>query len=325
MNNLSKFAAIFDDIEPYSGTPPQGFFVDWLGGLTDARFRAYLGVDAQKIGGAHIATRRPTIEDGEGWFEAVNQVESARAARDRYVMITLGACYGAQAVGAYKALQKFNPTLPYKLVAVEPEPVNLQWVAQHFDDNGINPHDQWLVGSAISDSTKPVFFPVGSPGSGAQNCYATNESGARRYYVQALIESGRTEEALENLLLRNTTGLTKDLVPGSNFQAEITVMSAVTLADVLSPFDVVDFLEVDIQQSEVVVFPPFMDIVTRKVRRVHIGTHGIDAHLMMSSLFISNGWEIVFDYEPNREFDTSIGKFSTNDGVLSAVNPRLVV
>jgi hypothetical protein len=39
------------------------------------------------------------IGDGEGWFEAVNWVEAAREARGRYVMITLGACYAAQAVG----------------------------------------------------------------------------------------------------------------------------------------------------------------------------------------------------------------------------------
>jgi hypothetical protein len=28
----------------------------------------------------------------------------------------------------------------------------------------------------------------------------------------------------------------------------------------------------------------------------------------------------VFDYAPNSEFETPLGKFSTNDGVLSAVN-----
>jgi len=46
------------------------------------------------------------------------------------------------------------------------------------------------------------------------------------------------------------------------------------LGDVLSPFDRVDLLEVDIRQSEMIVFPPYMDLVNRRVRRVHAGTHG---------------------------------------------------
>jgi hypothetical protein len=324
MNDMTRYLNILDDIEPWQGTPPVGFYADWLGSLTDAHFRAYKGLDPSTVGGTFQAMRRPTIEDGEGWFEAVNQVEAARASGDRFTMITLGACYGAQAVGSHLALKKINPSARSKLVAVEPEPVNLQWVARHMADNGIDPDDQWLVGSAISDTNKPVFFPVGAPGSGAQNCYSTNEDNARKNYVQDLIDSGRTEEALRNLLLHNTTGLTKDLVPGSNMNAEITVMSAVTLADVLAPFEMVDFLEVDIQQSEVIVFPPYMDLVTRKVRRVHIGTHGMDAHLLMVQLFRSRGWEVVFDFAPNGSYETSIGKFDTNDGVFSAVNPRLL-
>lgn len=323
MNDMTRYLNVFDDIEPWRGTPPVGFYVDWLGALTDADFRAYLGMDRNSMGGSFVETKRPTIKDGEGWFEGVNQVEAARASGDKYTMITLGACYGAQAVGAYRALQQINPGARSKFIAVEPEPVNLQWVARHMADNGINPDDQWLVGSAISDSNKPVFFPVGAPGSGSQNCYSTNEDAARHFYVQALIESGRTEEALRNLLLRNTTGLTKELVPGTEMQAEITVMSAVTLADILAPFDMVDFLESDIQQSEIVVFPPYMDLVTKKVRRVHIGTHGMDAHLLMVQLFRSRGWEVVFDFAPNGTYETSIGNFTTNDGVFSAVNPRL--
>ena len=43
----------------------------------------------------------------------------SKSGDDRYVMITLGACYAAQAVGAYRALQMLNP-MPCRLVAVEP-------------------------------------------------------------------------------------------------------------------------------------------------------------------------------------------------------------
>jgi hypothetical protein len=121
----------------------------------------------------------------------------------------------------------------------------------------------------------------------------------------------------------NSTGITKDLVEGKNFPAEIKMVSAITLQDILSPFDVVDYVESDIQQSEILVFPPYMTLLKRKVRRVHIGTHGREVHTTLLQLFEKDGWDIVFNFEPNSTFTSPLGKFSTNDGVLTAVNPDL--
>jgi hypothetical protein len=322
MNEPANFADVFRGITPYSGTPPMGFAVNFLGTLTDSRF--LIGVDdhLETDGNKHVTTRLPIIEDGEVWFEAVNWMEAARSARDQYVMITLGACYGAQAVGAQRALAALNP-MPYRLVAVEPEPDNMKWLRKHFADNGIDPSRQWLLQAAISASNEPVYFPVGSPGSGAQNCFSTNEPAARANYFDYFVKSGTTLQALEAILLQGTTGLKKDLVPGMNFEAEIKAVSSITLPDVLGPFDFVDYLEADMQQSEIVVFPPHMDILKQRVRRVHIGTHGGDVHAELAGLLRRDGWSIVFDYAPNSEFETPLGKFPTNDGVLSAVNGNL--
>src|SRR6266850_5794395 len=235
MNELENFRDVFRGVTPYSGTPPKGFLVDFLGTLTDSRFRVDFNGNPETDGGSPVTTRLPIIEDGEGWFEAVNWVEAARAARDKYVMITLGACYAAQAVGAYRALQLLNP-MPCRLVAVEPEPENCQWIRRHMRDNGIDPDDHWLVPHAISDKNDPVLFPVGSPGTGAQNCVATNEPKSREIYAQEIVAAGQADNAFHNLLVHNTTGLIKDLVPGRNFMAEIKLMSAVTLGDILGPF-----------------------------------------------------------------------------------------
>ena len=366
MNDLDRYADVFRGLQPWSGHVPQGFYADWTGSLTDARFRAYQGMDPESVGGGPIEVRLPVIEDGEGWFEAVSQVEAAREARGRYVMITLGACYGAQAVNSWRVLQQLNP-MPSTLVALEPEPVNLEWVAKHFRDNGIDPADHWLCGSAISDTNAPVFFPVGSPGSGAQNCVVTNEHRTRKAYVRRLTTSeARAKKALRSLLLDNSLGIERNLLTGEendvdrdvlgsalqlarrtvsrvrrglrsataehsqpvpvadfSFDADITLMSAVTLHDILGPFDRVDYLEVDIQQSEKVVFPPFMEDVKRKVRRVHIGTHGLSVHQALSDLFRSGGWEIVFDYPPNAQYQSLLGPFALNDGVLTVLNPTL--
>jgi hypothetical protein len=365
MNDIGRHIAVFEGITPYEGTPPQGFYPDWTGALTHADFRAYQGMKADKVGGRFIKTRLPVVEDGEGWFEAVSQVEAAREARGHYVMITLGACYGAQAVGSCLTLKAVNP-MPFKLVAVEPEPTNLTWVERHFRDNGIDPDQHWLVGSSVGATNEPTLFPVGAPGSGAQNTVSTNQRQSREIYAKVLTSTGeRAKEALRSILLENRTGLRRDLLSGQEsderadaigsaifslrnakrrlrdmlkgqrrdksklqespnyFMSDIVLLSTVTLKDILGPFDRVDYLEVDIQQSEIVVFPPFMDLVKRKVRRVHLGTHGRDVHRELAALFRRDGWEIVFDYEPNGDYVTPHGKFSLNDGVLTVLNPDL--
>jgi Methyltransferase FkbM domain len=326
MNDLEKYAGLFDDIEPWSGTVPAGCIVDFLGTVTAKEFLGPWGHHPLFFDGNQLTVPRPTLDgvdkNCEFWFEAADWVLAAREARERFVMVTLGALYGYQAVGSHRALQRLNP-MPAKLVAVEPIPQNMEWVKRHMLDNGIDPDAHWLIQAAISDCNEPVFFPVGSPGLGAQNCVATNEKDARRRYFEEFVAQGRTEEALRNLLLRNTTGMEKDIIAGHGHMGEIKLISSVTLDDILGPFSRVDFLEADIQESEIVVFPPFIDLLKRKVRRIHVGTHGANVHRAMHDLFAGHGWEIVFSFAPETAYETSIGGFRTNDGILSVVNPAL--
>jgi hypothetical protein len=324
VNDMAPYADIFAGVTPWAGEVPRGYLIDFAGALTDGEFRTMFGVEPSGLGGNHQQTQLPVIEDGEGWFEAANWVMAAREAKDRFVMITLGACYGAQAVGSYRMLQQLNP-MPCKLVAVEPVPENFEWTARHFRDNGLDPNEHWLVPHAIGADIAPVLFPVGAAGTGAQNAVATNNEEARKHYVEVFTRAGRdtAENALRNLLLHNTTGLSRNLVEGHDFKAEIKLVSAVTLRELLGPFERVDYLESDIQQSEIFVFPPFIDLLRKKVHRIHIGTHGKDVHWQLHDLFANNGWQIVFSFEPNARHDTALGSFETNDGVLTVVNPDL--
>jgi hypothetical protein len=332
MNNLEDYRNVFDGIKPWSGEVPKRFIADFLGMLIDIDFHPMLftdpNFDPEPVGGGWDETTIPdlgkvvTPADAEAWFEAVDWVIAARQARNRYVMVTLGANYGAQAVGACRALQTLNP-MPYKLVAVEPVPGNYEWVQRHMRNNGIDPDKQWIVPLAISDRVDPLYFPVGAPGIGSNNCYSTNELAARKEYAETFIATGQAESALRNLLIRNTTGLMKDLVAGHDFKGEIKLVSSITLKELLGPFDRVDYLESDIQQSEILVFPPFIEVLREKVRRIHIGTHGGDVHAALHKLFQDDGWDIVFSYAPNGRHYSALGSFETNDGVLTVCNPRV--
>jgi hypothetical protein len=323
MSRLVDHMRIFDGITPWAGYVPQGYLIDFVGTKIDLKFRKLLGVDPTIEGGNHIQTKIPTLQThGEGWFEVFNWVAAAREARESFVMMTLGACFGYQATGCFGALRILNPTR-CKLVLVEPEPENMQWVRQHLRDNDIDPVQHWLVQMALSDTNEPVFFPVGSPGTGAQNCISVNLPKERRFLRESIIKSGKTKEVLSELLLRNSTGIMRDLIPGKNYMAEIKYVSSITLGDLLGPFSFVDYIEADMQMSELIVFPPIIDQLTQKVRRIHIGTHGTETHEILHKLFRDAGWEIVFSFEPNTTHNTSMGTFEANDGVLTVLNPRL--
>jgi hypothetical protein len=322
-NDLRKFAGIFDGIDGWSGVVPAGFVVDFFGTHTRKRFLEIWGTQTTAADGREQRALPPSLTDGansELWFEAADWVLAAREARGRYVMITLGANYGYQAVGSCRALQLLNP-MPYKLVAVEPIPDNMDWVRCNMRDNDIDPDEQWLLQAAIGANNDPVLFPIGSPGLGAQNCIATNEVAARMQYLRDFVAQGQTEEALRNILLHNTTGLRQDIIKGKNLFGEIRFVSAITLRDVLGPLERVDLLESDLQESEILVFPPFRSLLKRKVHRMHIGTHGRAVHQSLLQMFIDDGWEIVFSYEPETAHESVLGRFTVNDGVLSIRNP----
>src|SRR5690242_17502576 len=102
------------------------------------------------------------------------------------------------------------------------------------------------------------------------------------------------EQSLRDLLLHNSTGIR---IPRKSdrtrtLEAEIRFVRAGTLGDVLGPFDFVDYLESDIEESEILVFAPFMDLLKKKVRRIHIGTHGKAVHWKLHDLFVRDSWEV---------------------------------
>jgi len=79
-DDLANFRDVFRGITPYSGRL-QGFHGDFLGTLTDSRFRLDFNGNPETDGGSLVTTRLPVIEDGEGWFGGRQLGEAARAAR----------------------------------------------------------------------------------------------------------------------------------------------------------------------------------------------------------------------------------------------------
>ena len=315
--NFAEVEALLKLISPWSGIVPDGHVVDFLGILTPGKF---LWNKTGPFPEHHESTSLPTLQThGEGWFEIADWLASAHDATGRYVVISVGAAFGYQLVGAWKALQAINP-MPSLLVAVEPVAENCNWARSLMTLNGIDPDDHWIIQAAVGQDHEPILFPVGAPGSGLTDCIGTNSPESRLAYFELLRSRGYSERVLENMLLHNSTGITQDL--GKGYSGEIKIVSSVTLRDLLLPFDRVDLLEADIQTESIVV-TPFMDLISRKVRRIHLGTHYRETHEQLRALLSDAGWDISFDYLPNSHYDTERGPVDLNDGIISARNPRL--
>jgi len=188
-------------------------------------------------------------------------------------------------------------------------------------DNGIDPDEHSIIQAALGADNEPILFPIGAPGTGVTSAIGVNSAASRQVYVDLFQQSDQSQRILRNIFLFNSTGVSQEL--GLGYMGELKFVSALTLRDVLSPFERIDLLEVDIQRSELDVIAPCFDIVNRKVRRVHIGTHGRDVHAALRALFSNAGWQMVFDYAPDNSHQTARGVLQLGDGILTARNPAV--
>jgi methyltransferase FkbM-like protein len=103
-------------------------------------------------------------------------------------------------------------------------------------------------------------------------------------------------------------------------QSQVDTVEAVTLPELLWPFDRVDLIHCDIQGAEADVFEQAAPEVDAKVRRVHIGTHGSDVEPRLRRLFGSRGRTNLNDYGAGTVAETPWGTMRFQDGVQTWVN-----
>jgi hypothetical protein len=83
----------------------------------------------------------------------------------------------------------------------------------------------------VSDCASPVLFYTGPAGWGASNCYFARVPLERQKLLDAIIADGRAKETLRDLLLHNSTGITKTLPWKSEPVTELKSVSAITLQE----------------------------------------------------------------------------------------------
>lgn len=296
---------IFSRFNRFCGTAPPGYGIDFLGTKIDSQF--VLGILTYKEG-EYLQTPYPVVD--EEYFEWIDLLESVAAAHDSYTMIDLGAGYGRWAVRAAYAVQQFNPNLPCRVIAVEAEPTVFTWMGRHFENNGICAAKHSLINRAVSEDPGDALFYIGAPP--GQWDRSLND-----WYGQSLIRtedmSGDSEEAGEYCgfkVRRHWTGWRSISLP------------TISLDGLLKNLERVDLIDMDIEGQELPSIRAAIEQLDAKVKRLHIGTHGIEIERDLKELLSSHGWECQTDYSVFSTNQTPWGQVSFENGVQSWVNPK---
>jgi FkbM family methyltransferase len=252
-----------------------------------------------------VPRRRDYPSFDEEYFEWVDILEAVDEATDSFVMIELGAGYGRWCARAAAAVRR-KSNGRFQFVAVEAEPDHFRWIHDHFRDNGIDPAGHELIWAAVGAQPGFVPFLVGV---------------ADSWYGQAIAEKAAAPlpdvENRRRLKARSVLGRPPAASGSDN---GVTWVPCVTLAEILAPYPRVDLIDIDVQGAEYEVLASAMDLLNRRVRRIHVGTHSTEIERQLRELFTDHHWKCVNDYPCQSCSQTPYGTIQFGDGVQTWQN-----
>jgi FkbM family methyltransferase len=303
---------VFDRFPPLEGPHEEAFLRNFLGVRTRREFHQLTEkYSAALEQSSYLTPQLPTPEgDGEGYFEWITLLESVLQARERYVLVELGAGHGRVLMDGAAALRRIGGP-PCHLVGVEAEPTHFQWMVQHFRDNGADPRAHTLIKAAVSDADGHTWFETGHAAEWYGQRILPASSTSRGWF-------GRTRAKRPRYSWTNpATG--EDHV----YEPQPRRVRTVCLDTILRALPHVDLLHLDVQGEEAGVLGACGPQLGEKVRTVYIETHGTEIEDSLRCLFQGLGWTPVYDFQQQSRNLTEYGEIDFVGGIQTWKNPRL--
>jgi FkbM family methyltransferase len=236
-----------------------------------------------------ITSHSPIDRDAEcfEWESVLQAVDGYPGGRD-FVIAELGAGFGRWSVNAICALRQCHGDVPFVVIAAEADASHFRWLREHLRDNGIRPERCRLFSRPVSGKAETVYFLGGDPS---------------KWYGQAIVDKAYAKQHF---------GFLGRLLGRINYRK----LDSATLSNVLASVKVVDLIDMDIQGAEASVVENNLDLLERKVLRLHISTHAHDIEQRI--LKALSNWKIERYFPCLGERDTPIGRLKFVDGVISA-------
>jgi FkbM family methyltransferase len=236
---------------------------------------------------------RPSIN--EEIFKWRHMLSAILDARDTFTMIEAGCGYGRLLVSAARAIRQRRPELAFSFMGVEAEPTHFELLRKYLLENDIDPNCHHLVFGAVEGFDGEAMFVTGH---------------ASEWWGQYVVNADGTGRI------------------DSYQNAEVRKVPAYSLDTLLKRFEYVDYIDFDIQMSEARAIPAGIEIMTKKVRRAFVETHGKWIHDIVQNSFQSRGWQMVARHgfgsgEFRCEEKTEYGSITFDGGVQCWLNPLL--
>jgi FkbM family methyltransferase len=273
-----------------------GFIVDKLGVKTRG---SSLWDTVQHLVGTVIPL--PIPEDYHaGAIEWIGLLKSVRSARGRFVAMELGAGWGPWVVAGAIAARHAGIS-ESSLLAVEGDPGHFGFLRQHFIDNGLNPDQRQLFQAAVGARRGRALWP---------RIDSRNDWGSR--LIPANQKNGKEHGGVSSDPGREAAGV-----------MDIEVLS---ISDLLTKQARWDLVHMDVQGDEAAICEAGLDLLTKRVHWIVVGTHSRIIEGKLISMFLRDGWQLENEkparvvFRPNAPTQEAL---TDHDGAQVWRNPRL--
>lgn len=269
-------------------------FTPWVG-ESDGRYQIdFLGVktdpkfwkDIKPTPAGTVQGEMPKL--GPQFYEWLATLGAARNAREKFYMVELGAGYGAWLVRAAAAV-KITHNIPMTLIGVEGHKLHYDWMLEHFRNNGLDPAEHRLLHGIVTPKAGQYEFletSLDKPSYDSRISHAFNDR---------LFHGGR-----------------------------VAKVRGYTLDELLADCPYVDLLHVDIQGAELEVLESGLDVLSKKVRVMCIGTHSEAIDQGMVKMLTKAEWLPRWVYPRHSKWATMWGIIKFADGCHVWLNSRLL-
>ena len=276
--------AVFTVFDGFDGWAEPGFERGFYG--SNIRDWLYAGVSKGLNERRQVHIGHPPVD--EEYFEWIALATAVANTSGRFCFAELGAGWGRWMISAAALCRQKG--LEFSLIAVEPEPSHFEWLRMVLEDNDISPdaHELFLGAVASRDGELLLAGP------------------------------DEPKTAYGNRTIARDQLASWDTIPGYVFRP----VASVTLATLFAKHDLIDLVDMDVQGSEAEIVAHGIDVLNRKVRIIHIGTHSPAVEAELTALFSEHGWLNAFSFPGQTEVFTPFGTVAFGDGAQTWVNPR---
>jgi FkbM family methyltransferase len=208
-------------------------------------------------------------------------------------MIDLGAGYGWWGINAAAALDAQNRGRRATIAMVEGEPTHHEWLSLAAADNPFPGIRYRPIHAAIGTQRGSDWFYIGRAGSWYGQRLIME-------YHRALLDSGAPDVSARGNGLDTSDNYSLKRIP------------TLVLRDLLPWFGSIDFVDMDIQGTELELIRAERGLLAKRIKRLFVSTHSLEIDDAIRGV-LGADWDLRFGFQPGRQ-QTDAGWMDFEDG-----------